>query len=119
MKLVETIGFDHSFSFIYSKRPGTPASNYPDDVSEETKKERLNILQTRIKQNAMRISQAMVGTTQSVLVDGFGKQGDNQLAGRTENNRVVHFDGPKNLLGQFVDIKITEALPNSLRGRIA
>lgn len=119
MKLVETIGFDYSFSFIYSKRPGTPASNYPDDVSEETKKERLNILQTRIKQNGMRISQAMIGTVQSVLVDGTGKQGDNQLAGRTENNRVVHFDGDKKLIGQFIDIIITEALPNSLRGRIA
>ena len=119
MKLVETIGFDHSFSFIYSKRPGTPASNYPDDVSEEVKKERLNILQTRIKQNAMRISQAMVGTKQSVLVDGIGKQGHNQLAGRTENNRVVHFDGDRRLIGQFVDIIITEALSNSLRGRMA
>lgn len=119
MKLVETIGFDHSFSFIYSKRPGTPASNYPDDVSEEVKKERLNILQTRIKQNTMRISQAMVGTKQSVLVDGIGKQGHNQLAGRTENNRVVHFDGDRRLIGQFVDIIITEALSNSLRGRMA
>jgi tRNA-2-methylthio-N6-dimethylallyladenosine synthase len=119
MKLVETIGFDHSFSFIYSKRPGTPASNYPDNVSEEVKKQRLKILQTRIKQNTMRISQAMIGTKQSVLVDGIGKQGHNQLAGRTENNRVVHFDGDRKLIGQFVDIIITEALSNSLRGRMA
>lgn len=118
MNLVQTIGFDHSFSFIYSPRPGTPASSYPDHVPLDIQKKRLNLLQARLNQNAMRISQAMIGTTQTILVDGFGKKDKNQLSGRTENNRIVHFNGDKKLLGQFVPVKITEALPNSLRGRL-
>ena len=118
MNLVQTIGFDHSFSFIYSPRPGTPASSYPDQVPLDIQKKRLNLLQARLKQNAMRISQAMIGTTQTILVDGFGKKDKNQLSGRTENNRIVHFDGDKKLLGQFVPVKITEALQNSLRGAL-
>lgn len=119
MNLISDIGFDHSFSFIYSQRPGTPASNLPDDVSMKTKKERLSILQTRISQKAAEISAAMVGTTQSILVEGQSKKDPKQLRGRTENNRVVNFTGPKNLIGGFVDIQITEALPNSLRGILA
>jgi tRNA-2-methylthio-N6-dimethylallyladenosine synthase len=116
MQLIHDIGFDHSFSFIYSKRPGTPAANLPDDVTLEVKKQRLQILQTRIKQNAMAISEAMVDTTQRVLVTGISKKDVAQLSARTENNRVVNFTAPQELVGQMVEVKITEALPNSLRG---
>jgi tRNA-2-methylthio-N6-dimethylallyladenosine synthase len=116
MNLIADIGFDHSFSFIYSKRPGTPASNLPDDVSMKTKKERLSILQNRISQKAAEISAAMVGTIQTILVEGQSKKDPKQLRGRTENNRVVNFTAPKDLIGNFIDIEITEALPNSLRG---
>jgi tRNA-2-methylthio-N6-dimethylallyladenosine synthase len=123
MDLIQEIGFDHSYSFIYSKRPGTPAAQLPDNVSLETKKERLAILQNRINQNTHRLSQAMVGTVQKVLVLGAAKKHANQLSGRTENNRVVNFMLPenfqnKNLIGEMVDIKITDAQPNSLRGEI-
>lgn len=118
MNLIADIGFDHSFSFIYSKRPGTPASNLPDDIPMETKKERLAILQNRITQKAAEISAAMVGTKQSILVEGQSKKDPEQLRGRTENNRVVNFNGPKSLIGNFVDVEITEALPNSLRGKL-
>lgn len=118
MNLIADIGFDHSFSFIYSKRPGTPASNLPDDISMHTKKERLAILQNRITQKAAEISSAMVGTTQTILVEGQSKKDPDQLRGRTENNRVVNFSGPKNLIGDFVDVEVTEALPNSLRGKL-
>ena len=117
MQLIHDIGFDHSFSFIYSKRPGTPASNLPDDVPLEIKKQRLNILQARINQNAMAISEGMIDTTQTLLVTGHSKKDPNQLSGRTENNRVVNFDGPAHLIGQM-DVVITEALPNSLRGHL-
>ena len=118
MKLIEEIGFDHSFSFIYSARPGTPAAEYPDDVTDETKSQRLNILQARINQQAFAISEGMVGTIQRVLIDRPSKKDPNQLAGRTENNRVVNFDGPRELIGQFANVRITEALPNSLRGEL-
>lgn len=118
MQLIHDIGFDHSFSFIYSKRPGTPASNLPDDVPLEVKKQRLQILQTRIKQNAMAISEAMISTTQHVLVTGISKKHEKQLSARTENNRVVNFDAPSSLIGQMAEVMITEALPNSLRGRL-
>lgn len=118
MNLISDIGFDHSFSFIYSKRPGTPAANLPDDVSMQTKKERLSILQTRISQKAAEISAAMVGSIQTILVEGQSKKDPNQLRGRTENNRVVNFTATKELIGGFVDIEITEALPNSLRGKL-
>ncbi len=116
MNLIYDIGFDHSFSFIYSARPGTPAANLPDDTAMETKKKRLSILQARISQKAAEISQSMVGTIQKILVDGYSRKDPEQLSGRTENNRVVNFKAPDNLIGQFVDIEITEALPNSLRG---
>ena len=119
MRLIDDIGFDHSFSFIYSARPGTPAANLPDPTPLAVKKERLARLQARIEQNGHTISQQMVGTVQRVLVDKLSRKDSRQLAGRTENNRVVNFDGPKSLIGQFADVTITEALPNSLRGRLA
>ena len=115
MNLIADIGFDHSFSFIYSKRPGTPASSFDDDVPMETKKERLNILQTRINHMAMEISRSMVGKTERVLVEGLSKKNANELRGKTENNRTVNFIGPTSLIGEFTDVLITEALPNSLR----
>ena len=118
MNLISDIGFDHSFSFIYSQRPGTPASNLPDDTPMQTKKERLSILQTRISQKAAEISVAMVGSIQTILVEGQSKKDPDALRGRTENNRVVNFKGSKDLIGSFVDIEITEALPNSLRGSL-
>lgn len=116
MNLIHEIGFDHSFSFIYSKRPGTPAANLPDDVPLSEKKRRLEILQNRIKLNAMRISNQMIGTEQVCLVTGISKKDPDQLMARTENNRIVNFSGPKDLIGKMIRIKITEALPNSLRG---
>ncbi len=117
MKLIEEIGFDTSFSFVYSARPGTPAAELPDDTDEETKKQRLQILQTRINQQAQHISRQMVGTTATILVTGHSKKDPGQLQGRTENNRVVNFACRDTaLVGQFVEVKILEALPNSLRG---
>ena len=119
MKLIADAGFDQSFSFIYSARPGTPAASLPDDTPLAVKKERLKILQARINQQAFEISQAMVGTTQRVLVEKTSKKSATQVAGRTENNRWVNFDADPSVIGQFVDVTITEALPNSLRGRRA
>ncbi len=119
LELIDAVGFDHSFSFIYSRRPGTPAADYPDDVPLSVKKERLERLQQRINTNAQRISRQMVGTVQRVLVEGPSRKDPAQLSGRTENNRVVNFDGPSHLIGGFVDLSITEALPNSLRGCLA
>ncbi|MEZ5472095.1 MAG: tRNA (N6-isopentenyl adenosine(37)-C2)-methylthiotransferase MiaB [Marinicella sp.] len=118
MKLIEDIGFDQSFSFIYSARPGTPASSMPDLVSLEEKKARLQRLQATINEMAAKISQEMVGSTQKILVEGTSKWSDDELSGKTENNRVVNFAGPKRLIGQMVDVVITEALRNSLRGRV-
>jgi len=118
MNLITDIGFDHSFSFIYSARPGTPAAGVADDVPIKAKKERLNILQARISQMAGDISREMIGSTQRILVERLSKKDDKQVAGRTENNRVVNVDGTASLIGQFVNVKITEALPNSLRGEI-
>jgi len=118
MKLVEDIGFDSSFSFVYSARPGTPAAELPDHTDEDTKKQRLQILQTRILQQAAVISRRMVGTTQRILVTGVSRKDPGQLQGRTENNRVVNFAATDPaLIGQFVAVEIIEALPNSLRGR--
>ncbi len=119
MNLIANIGFDQSFSFIYSARPGTPAAGFADDTPMDVKKKRLQKLQARISQQAMKISKAMVGTTQSVLVERPSKKSPAQYAGRTENMRWVNFDGDSSCLGQFVDVVITEALPNSLRGRLA
>ncbi len=119
MNLVAEIGFDQSFSFVFSARPGTPAASLADDTPLEVKKKRLQILQARINQQAMEISRGMVGTTQRVLVEKVSKKSDRQLSGRTENMRWVNFDADPSLIGEFVDVIITEALPNSLRGRLA
>ena len=118
MNLIADIGFDQSFSFVYSARPGTPAAGFADDTTVEMKKQRLSLLQARISQQAMAISQAMVGTTQTVLVERLSKKSSRQVAGRTENMRWVNFDASPSCIGQFVDVVITEALPNSLRGRL-
>ena len=119
MRLVEEVGFDQSFSFIYSRRPGTPAAALPDDVPHAEKQRRLQILQQRLNANAREISERMVGTVQRILVERPAKRNPDQLAGRTGNNRWVNFDGPASLVDQFVDVSITEALKNSLRGRLA
>lgn len=118
MRLIEELGFDHSFSFIFSPRPGTPAADYADDVPLEVKQARLARLQARIEEQAMAISRRMVGSRQSVLVERPSRKNPQQLAGRTENNRVVNFTGDPGLIGQFVELRITEALPNSLRGEL-
>lgn len=118
MDLVHEIGFDTSFSFIYSPRPGTPAANLPDDTPMEIKKQRLQILQNRLLMNAARYSESMIGSKQKILVTGFSKKSSQQLSGRTECNRVVNLDGPPHLIGQFIDVQISDALPNSLRGRL-
>ncbi|MDB3998125.1 tRNA (N6-isopentenyl adenosine(37)-C2)-methylthiotransferase MiaB [Litorivicinus sp.] len=119
MELIESVGFDVSFSFIYSARPGTPASDLTDDTDQATKKARLAALQARISQNAQAISRAMVGTTQSVLVTGPSKKDPGELSGRTENNRVVNFRSDQSdLIGRFVECEIVEAYSNSLRGQI-
>ena len=116
LALIDAIGFDLSYSFIYSRRPGTPAADYPDDCPLEVKKERLERLQQRIQTNAQRYSRQMIGTVQRVLVERPSRKDPAELSGRTENNRVVNFVGDAALIGQFVDLTITAALPNSLRG---
>ena len=118
MDLIDEVGYDQSFSFIYSPRPGTPAADMTDNVAVEVKKQRLQSLQERINSFTMDISKNMVGTVQSVLIEGKSKKNPLQLTGRTENNRVVNFTAHPRLIGQFVDVHITEALPNSLRGRL-
>jgi len=118
MTLIDEIGFDTSFSFIYSARPGTPAAGLVDDVPESTKKVWLQRLQAKIREQADGISAAMVGNTERVLVMGEAKKGVGQLAARTENNRVVNFAGGSELIGQFAQVRITQALPNSLRGEL-
>ena len=119
MRLIAEVGFDASFSFIYSKRPGTPASDMEDDVSETIKKQRLHILQDRINQQVMQISRRMVGSTQKILVTGYSKKDPGELSGRTECNRVVNFKctDPR-LIGHFAEVEILEAYPHSLRGII-
>ncbi|HDL6925375.1 TPA: tRNA (N6-isopentenyl adenosine(37)-C2)-methylthiotransferase MiaB [Yersinia enterocolitica] len=116
MKLVADVRFDTSYSFIYSPRPGTPAADLPDDVSEEEKKQRLHILQQRITQQAMEISREMVGTVQRILVEGTSRKNVMELAGRTENNRVVNFEGTPQMIGKFVDVEIVDVYASSLRG---
>ncbi|EIJ0984395.1 tRNA (N6-isopentenyl adenosine(37)-C2)-methylthiotransferase MiaB [Vibrio vulnificus] len=118
MKLIKDVDFDMSFSFIFSPRPGTPAADYPCDLSEETKKERLYELQQQINAQAIRYSRLMLGTEQRVLVEGPSKKNLMELRARTENNRVVNFEGNADLIGQFVDVKITDVFANSLRGEI-
>ena len=120
MKLVEDVGFDFSYSFVYSARPGTPAADLNDDTPMDVKKQRLQILQARLNQQGFENSRRMVGTTQRILVSDFSKKDPGMLQGRTEHNRVVNFrcDNP-GLIGQFVDVEILEALPHSLRGQLA
>ncbi|HHX82824.1 MAG TPA: TRAM domain-containing protein, partial [Pseudomonadaceae bacterium] len=119
MKLIADIGFDHSFSFVYSARPGTPASALNDDTPEEVKKQRLALLQTRILQHANQISANMVGKVEKVLVTGPSRKDPGELSGRTENNRIVNFRSDRSdLVGQLVDMRISAALPNSLRGEV-
>jgi tRNA-2-methylthio-N6-dimethylallyladenosine synthase len=118
MQLIEDIRFDTSFSFVYSKRPGTPAANLPDDVPVEVKKQRLAVLQRRIEEFSAELSRQMVGGMERVLVTGASRKDPSQMSGRTENNRIVNFDGSAHLIGGFVDVRITEALPNSLRGEV-
>jgi tRNA-2-methylthio-N6-dimethylallyladenosine synthase len=119
MRLIDDIGFDASFSFLYSRRPGTPAAALPDDTPQEVKLARLQRLQARIEQQAQVISRDMVGTRQRVLVEGAAKKDAAELCGRTANNRVVNFPGARDLFGRFVDVTITAALPHSLRGELA
>ena len=123
MKLIDDVGFDQSFSFIFSRRPGTPAANLPDDTPEPVKHARLQRLQAVINANAKKIAQAMVGTLQNVLIEGPSKKNPNELAGRTQNMRYVNFPVPAGLnssalIGQFIDVQITETKANSLRGRL-
>jgi tRNA-2-methylthio-N6-dimethylallyladenosine synthase len=118
LKLVRDLNFDQSFSFVYSARPGTPAASLPDSVPMDEKKDRLRRLQDQLNRQAAAISEAMVGRTERVLVEGPSRKNPKELAGRTENNRVVNFPGPASLVGRFVDLEITAALSNSLRGRI-
>jgi tRNA-2-methylthio-N6-dimethylallyladenosine synthase len=119
MKLIDDVGFDQSFSFIFSKRPGTPAANLPDDTPESVKKQRLGRLQAVLNVNAKKISQSMLGSVQSVLVEGPSARDANELTGKTENMRNVNFPGDPRMIGQFVDVVVTEVMVNSLRGRIA
>ena len=118
MRLVEELNFDNSFSFVYSPRPGTPAADMADDTPQETKIRRLMRLQKTIEAQALKISQAMVGTTQRILVEAHARKDASELAGRTDNNRVVNFAGNERLIGRFVDVTITAALPHSLRGEV-
>ena len=118
LQLIRDLEFDQSFSFIFSARPGTPAASLPDDLPLQAKKERLARLQDLVNTQAARISGSMVGSTQRILVEGESRKRSDQLAGRTENNRIVNFDGPRRLIGQFTDVVITEALSHSLRGRV-
>jgi len=117
--LIDAIGFDQSFSFLYSRRPGTPAASLQDDVSLEDKQRRLQVLQDKVTAHSRQISASMVGSVQRVLVEKPSRRNARQLAGRTENNRWVNFDGPPSLIDQFASVVITEAMPNSLRGRLA
>ena len=119
MKLIDDIGFDQSYSFIYSRRPGTPAASLQDDTPDAVKHARLQRLQTTINANSKKISERMIGSVQRVLVEGPSRKNAQELAGRTENMRYVNFPGDARLIGQFIDVQITQAMSNSLRGRIA
>jgi tRNA-2-methylthio-N6-dimethylallyladenosine synthase len=117
MKLIDDARFDGSFSFIYSPRPGTPAANLPDATPHAAKLERLQRLQKRVQELAEEYSRAMVGSRQRVLVESVSKKDANEVAARTENNRVVNFAAPARLIGHYVEVEITQAFPHSLRGR--
>jgi tRNA-2-methylthio-N6-dimethylallyladenosine synthase len=119
LALIDDVGFDASFSFLYSPRPGTPAASLRDDTPHEVKLARLHRLQGALERHAQAVSQAMVGTVQRILVEGLSKKSARELAGRTDNNRVVNFPGDPRLTGRFVDVTITAALAHTLRGEIA
>ncbi len=116
LTLVAEVGFDASFSFVYSKRPGTPAADLPDDTPHEVKLARLQLLQRLVNDNVARISAAMVGSVQRILVEGPSRKDGNELMGRTENNRIVNFSGVPRMIGRMIDVRVTQALPHSLRG---
>ncbi len=118
MKLIADVNFDMSYSFVYSARPGTPAADLPDDVTEDEKKQRLYLLQQRINQQALSFSRQMVGTVQRILVEGTSRKNVMELSGRTENNRVVNFEGTPDMIGKFVDVEIVDVYTNSLRGKV-
>lgn len=118
MKLIADVNFDMSYSFVYSARPGTPAADLPDDVTEDEKKQRLYLLQQRINQQALSFSRQMVGTIQCILVEGTSRKNVMELSGRTENNRVVNFEGTPDMIGKFVDVEIVDVYTNSLRGKV-
>lgn len=118
MKLIEDVGFDDSFSFVYSRRPGTPAAELQDETPDEIKLQRLKRLQQRIEQMATEIRKGMLGTVQRVLVEGLSKRDPNELAGRTDNNRIVNFVGNPRLINHFVDVRIVESMAHTLRGEI-
>ena len=118
MQLIDDIDFDHSFSFIYSIRPGTPAADLQDNIPLQVKKQRLAALQQKINNNAQRFSRQMVGSVQKILIERESRKDATQISGRTENNRVVNLTGPQELIGEFINVTITEALPNSLRGSL-
>jgi tRNA-2-methylthio-N6-dimethylallyladenosine synthase len=119
MKLIDDIGFDTSFSFVYSRRPGTPAADLTDDTPQTLKLQRLQKLQARINEQAHAIARSMVGSTQRILVEGTSTRDTNELSGRTENNRIVNFAGHPRLIGQMIDVVITDAMTNTFRGRVA
>ena len=118
MALIAEIGFDASFSFVYSKRPGTPAADLVDDTPDAVKLARLQRLQQALNDNVARISESMVGSTQRILVEGPSRRDEAELMGRTENNRIVNFRGPTRLVGRMIDVRVTQALPHSLRGEV-
>ncbi len=118
MKLIDDIGFDTSFSFVYSRRPGTPAADLADDTPQEVKLQRLQRLQARINEQANEVAQGMVGSVQRILVEGMSRRNALELAGRTENNRIVNFEGPAHLVGQMIDVVITQAMTNTFRARL-
>src|SRR5690606_34780853 len=116
--LIRQVGFDQSFSFVYSRRPGTPAADLNDDTPQEVKLDRLHRLQALVNEQAAAISAAMVGTTQRLLVEGPSKRDPNEMKGRSENNRIVNFIGNPRLIGQMVDVRITQTMANTLKGEI-
>jgi tRNA-2-methylthio-N6-dimethylallyladenosine synthase len=118
MKLIEDVGYDASFSFVFSPRPGTPAANLHDDTPQTLKLKRLQQLQAKLEENVRRISDSRVGTVQRILVEGPSRKDANELMGRTECNRIVNFAGPQRLTGQMIDVTITHAYPHSLRAEV-
>jgi tRNA-2-methylthio-N6-dimethylallyladenosine synthase len=118
LRLVDEVGFDSSFSFVYSRRPGTPAAELPDDTPQEVKRARLARLQGKIDAHASGISESLIGTRQRILIEGASRRDAGELSGRAADNRVVNFRGPRQLVGQFVEVTVTAAMAHSLRGEV-